>query len=344
MSPIALSDAAFEALGAVAWAAAPHATLASNKASARERARSGKNVRIMSERAGTGQGNLFEASGVTEQEVPARALYVVALPIGNAGDITVRALWLLSRMDAIAAEDTRVTAPLLARFGIATPLVAAHQHNEREAAQAILERLARGERVALVSDAGTPGVSDPGARVVRAALDAGYRVVPVPGASSAVAAVSAAGLAPGPFRFIGFLPTGRVERERQLRALAADGTPFVLFEAPHRIRELLALLATAIAGSRRVVLARELTKKFETIGAYEASELASLAAEERGEYVVLVDAGDDTAPDVDAVTRRWLDALAQELPPARAAAVAARVSGQPRDVLYRLAMQLKAPR
>jgi 16S rRNA (cytidine1402-2'-O)-methyltransferase len=295
----------------------------------------------MGERADNRQERLFELSGVTEQELPASSLYVVALPIGNAGDITLRALWLLSRMDVIAAEDTRVTRPLLARFGIDTPLVAAHQHNEQEAAAAVVSRLARGERVALVTDAGTPGVSDPGARVVRAALDAGCRVVPVPGASSTVAAVSAAGLAPGPFRFVGFLPTGRAERERLLRSLAADASPFVLFEAPHRVRELLVLLAEVLEPERRVVLARELTKKFETIGAHRAADLAELAADERGEYVVLVDAGQEQAADVDAVTRRWLEALLQELPPSKAAAIAARASGRPRDELYRLALQLK---
>lgn len=298
----------------------------------------------MSERAGNGRERLFEASGVTEQETPAGSLYVVALPIGNAADITVRALWLLSRMDVIAAEDTRVTRPLLARFGIETPLIAAHQHNEREAAQALIERVARGERVALVTDAGTPGVSDPGARVVRAVLDAGHRVLPVPGASSAIAAVSVGGLTPGPFRFVGFLPTGRVERERTLRALAAESSPFVLFEAPHRVRELLALMTDVLDPGRRVVLARELTKKFETIEVHRAADLGSLDADERGEYVVLVDASEAAAADVDAVTRRWLDALLQELPPARAAAIAARASGQPRDVLYRLALQLKTGR
>ena len=271
-------------------------------------------------------------------------MYVVALPIGNAADITVRALWLLSRMDVIAAEDTRVTRPLLARFGIDTPLLAAHQHNEREAARDVIERLARGERVALVTDAGTPGVSDPGARLVRAVLDAGYRVLPVPGASSAIAAVSAGGLAPGPFRFVGFLATGRVERERMLRALAVEGTAFVLFEAPHRVRELLALMADVLEPARRVVLARELTKKFETIEVHHAADLGALEADERGEYVVLVDASEEAAADVDAVTRRWLESLLQELPPARAAAVAARASGQPRDVLYRLALQLKPGR
>lgn len=300
--------------------------------------------RIMSERVGNGQEGLFEASGVTEQDMPAGSLYVVALPIGNAADITVRALWLLSRMDVIAAEDTRVTRPLLARFGIDTPLVAAHQHNEHEAAQALLGRLGRGERVALVTDAGTPGVSDPGARVVRAVLAAGHRVLPVPGASSAIAAVSVGGLAPGPFRFAGFLPTGRVERERSLRALAAEASPFVLFEAPHRVRELLALMTEVLEPNRRVVLARELTKKFETVEVHRAAELQALAADERGEYVVLVDSSEEAATNVDAVTRRWLEALLQELPPARAAAVAAKASGQPRDALYRLALQLKPVR
>ena len=298
----------------------------------------------MSERADNRHERLFEISGVTEQELPAGSLYVVALPIGNAADITLRALWLLARMDVIAAEDTRVTRPLLARFGITTPLVAAHQHNEREAAEQLVARLARGERIALVTDAGTPGVSDPGARVVRAVLEAGHRVVPVPGASSALAAVSAAGLTPGPFRFVGFLPTGRTERERELRALAAESEPFVLFEAPHRVRALLALLHDVVEPTRRIVLARELTKKFETIEAHQAAELATLEADERGEYVVLVDAGEERAADVDAVTRRWLDALLQELPPARAAAVAARASGQSREALYRLAMQLKPAR
>jgi 16S rRNA (cytidine1402-2'-O)-methyltransferase len=298
----------------------------------------------MGERAGSDERRLFEASGVEEQELPARALYVVALPIGNAADVTLRALWLLSRVDVIAAEDTRVTRPLLARFGIETPLTSAHQHNEREAAQQLVGRLARGERVALVSDAGTPGISDPGARVVRAVLEAGFRVVPVPGASSAVAAISASGLAPGSFRFVGFLSTGAVERERMLRTLAAEGAPFVLFEAPHRVRELLALMSAVLEPGRRVVLARELTKKFETIASHRASELGALVAEERGEYVVLVDAAAEPDTEIDPVTRRWLEELVQELPPARVAAIAARASGRPRDALYRLAMQLKPAR
>jgi 16S rRNA (cytidine1402-2'-O)-methyltransferase len=215
---------------------------------------------------------LVERSGVAEQDLPAGSLYVVGMPIGNAADITLRALWVLGRVDAIAAEDTRVTGPLLRRLGIDTRLIAAHQHNERAASAAILERLAAGERIALVTDAGTPGVSDPGALIVRDVLEAGRRVIPVPGASSLIAGLSAAGLAPGAVRFIGFLPTGQRERERTLRSAAADGAALVLFEAPHRIRALTALLAQALQPARRVVIARELSKKFETISVHAAAE------------------------------------------------------------------------
>ncbi len=284
--------------------------------------------------------DLLERAGLAGQDLPAGSLYVVGMPIGNAADITLRALWVLARVDAIAAEDTRVTGPLLRRFGIETRLIPAHQHNERKVATEILARLASGERVALVTDAGTPGVSDPGALIVRSVLDAGRRVIPVPGASSAVAALSAAGLEPGPFQFIGFLPTGARDRERALRTAAATGMPFVVFEAPHRIGELAALLASTLQPERRVVLARELSKKFETISTHTAEELSSLALEERGEYVVLVDASGPGAV-IDATALRWLQALLEELPPARAAALAARVTGMPKDSLYALALQLK---
>lgn len=283
---------------------------------------------------------LVDRSGVAEQDLPAGALYVVGMPIGNAADITLRALWVLGRVDAIAAEDTRVTGPLLRRLGIETRLIAAHQHNERAAAAAILDRLAAGERIALVTDAGTPGVSDPGALMVRAVLDAGRRVIPIPGASSPIAAVSAAGLAPGPICFIGFLPTGQRARERALRSAAADGAPFVLFEAPHRIRALASLLSQALQPTRRVVIARELSKKFESISVHPAAELVGLALEERGEYVVLVDAAE--SGDVDLTARRWLQVLLEELPPARAAALAARATDLPKDALYAVALQLKS--
>lgn len=278
-------------------------------------------------------------AGLAGQELPAGSLYVVGLPIGNAADITLRALWVLARVDTVAAEDTRVTAPLLARYGITTPLVAAHQHNERRAAAVLLERLEAGQRIALVTDAGTPGVSDPGMLIVRSALDAGVRVIPIPGPSSTVTAISAAGLAAGHFRQLGFLPTAAGERERQLRAVAAEPAASVLFEAPHRIRALLAALAVHLTPERRVVIARELTKKFESISVHRAAELADLAVEERGEFVVIVDAADVPRMDeLDASARRWLDALLGELPPARAAAVVSQMTGVPRETVYQAAL------
>ncbi|MGH6622877.1 MAG: 16S rRNA (cytidine(1402)-2'-O)-methyltransferase, partial [Burkholderiaceae bacterium] len=271
------------------------------------------------------------------------ALYVVALPLGNAADITLRALWILARVDVIAAEDTRVTRPLLERFGIHVPLLAAHRHNERASAQAIEARLDAGERVALVTDAGTPAVSDPGALIVRAALAAGRRVVPVPGASSAVAAVSVAGLAAHEFQFIGFLPTGVQQRKRMLADLAAQPMPFVLYEAPHRVRALLDLLASALTPTRRIVIARELTKKFEQVSVHRADDLAAFAVQERGEFVIVVDAAEAVSSSaVDPQTRRWLDALAVELPAARAAAVVAKVSGANRHELYEILKQRDA--
>lgn len=283
---------------------------------------------------------LIELSAVAGQQLPGGSLYVVGMPIGNAADITVRALWVLSHADAIAAEDTRVTRPLLARYGIATPLIAAHQHNERKAAQQILQRLARDERIALVTDAGTPAVSDPGALIVRAVLDAGGRVVPIAGPSSVMAAVSAAGLEAGPWLFAGFLPPRAREREQALRQLVSDPKPFVLFEAPHRIAALLQLLTKVAQPQRRVVLARELSKKFETISAYRVDQLIDVPVEERGEYVIVVDAAEQSH-DIEPSLVRWLTALLGEMPPARAAAIAAKASGHPRQALYALALQLK---
>lgn len=282
---------------------------------------------------------LIEASGVAAQELPTGALYVVATPIGNAADITVRAWWVLSHVDAIAAEDTRVTRTLLERYGIAAKLVAAHEHNERAAAQRIVERLRAGERIALVTDAGTPAISDPGALVVREALAAGLRVVPVPGASSFTAAASAAGIVGDELRFVGFLPSGAKKRAERLRAIAANGAACVLLEAPHRFADTARELAAALAPDRRVVVARELTKKFETIAALAAGGLADYAQrhEPRGEYVIVIDAYEPpaAAEEIDDATRRWLAALAEELPAARAAAVAAKATGLPRELLYR---------
>jgi 16S rRNA (cytidine1402-2'-O)-methyltransferase len=293
---------------------------------------------------GLQQDRLIALSEVAAQDLFAGSLYVVGLPIGNAADITLRALWVLSNVEAIAAEDTRVTRPFLARYGINTPLIAAHQHNEREMAPQVVARLVRGDRIALVSDAGTPGISDPGEVIVRAVLDAGLRVIPVPGPCSATAALSVAGLNTGPLVFAGFLPAGAQQRERSLRTLAADKKAFVLFEAPHRIADLIDLLSAVLAPERRVVLARELSKKFETVSVHKASDLAKLRAEERGEYVVLVDVEptiQSNADEVDPSVAHWLSVLLEELPPSRAAAIAAKASGQPKAALYQLALRLK---
>ncbi len=287
---------------------------------------------------------LCTAAGLREQDFPPGALYVVATPIGNAADFTLRALWVLAQVDCIAAEDTRVTRPLLERFGIRTRLVAAHEHNERAMAQTIVERLQRGERVALVTDAGTPAVSDPGALIVRAAHEAGMRVLPIPGASSVTAALSAAGLPLGGYRFIGFLPASARQRRACLQAIAGSAEPVVLFEAPHRIGATLRALADTLAAGRRVVVARELTKRFESIAVTLADRLVELAgdgrpgaaARARGEYVLVIEAAAAVtgAPELDETTHRWLQALAAELPAGRAAAVAAKATGLPRDLLY----------
>ena len=281
---------------------------------------------------------LIELAGLGTQHWPERALFVVATPIGNLADISLRALWVLAHVEAIAAEDTRVTRTLLQRFHIDTPLLAAHQHNERSAAALIVARLQAGARIALVTDAGTPGVSDPGAIVVRAVLDAGLAVVPVPGASSVLAAVSAAGLAEGALSFRGFPPSGAQARATWLESAAQDGSAFVLLEAPHRIAATLGDLARVLAPRRRVIIARELTKRFESIVVTTAQELPALleGLEPRGEYVLVVDAVavEPRLRAIDAATRAWLTALARELPASRAAAVAAKATGLPRELLY----------
>ncbi len=286
-----------------------------------------------------------ERSGVAAQDTPAGALYVVATPIGNAADLTLRALWVLSMADVVAAEDTRVTRQLLDRFGIDAPtLLAAHEHNERGAAEHIVTLLQAGQRVALVTDAGTPGVSDPGARIVATVQAAGLRVIPVPGASSVLAAVSAAGLGGHGFQFLGFLPKGTKERARTLAEAAAVGSAFVLLEAPHRVLDTLQALHATLEPARRVIVARELTKKFEAIEALAAGTLPAFARDHtpRGEYVVLVDEQEAAvAADIDAGTRAWLRALAEALPASKAAAVAAKATGLPRDALYATLMRGK---
>ncbi|CAG1017333.1 partial Ribosomal RNA small subunit methyltransferase I, partial [Burkholderiaceae bacterium] len=234
------------------------------------------------------------AAAAGSQQYPAGALYVVATPIGNLADLSLRAIHVLALADAVACEDTRHSAPLLRHLGLDKPLLAVHEHNERDAAQAVLARLARGERVAYVSDAGTPAVSDPGAVLVAAVQAAGLLAVPIPGASSAVAALSVAGdTRSAGFQFVGFLPTRAAERAAALQHLCAAPSAQVMFEAPHRI-EALARDLSAAAPQRRVTLCRELTKQFETVATMPTADLpAWLAADAnrlRGEFVLVLHA------------------------------------------------------
>jgi len=288
------------------------------------------------------------AAAAGAQHYPAGALYVVATPIGNLADITLRAIHVLGLVDAVACEDTRHSAPLLRQLGIdGKALIAVHQHNEREAAAGVLLRLARGERVAYVSDAGTPAISDPGAVLVAAAQAAGYRVLPIPGASSAVTALSVAGDAVvGPFTFVGFLPTRAGERAQALSALAASPHAQVLFEAPHRIEGLAQALAEACT-VRALTVCRELTKQFETVATMPAAALTAwLAADAnraRGEFVVVVHALGATGseadrPAFDATLRTLLGAL----PLKQAVALTAELSGAPRNAVYERALALKS--
>ena len=277
----------------------------------------------------------------------APALYVVATPLGNLADITLRALATLKSVDLIAAEDTRTSATLLRHYGICTATIAAHQHNEQTAAARIVALVGEGKSAALISDAGTPGVSDPGARMVQAVRDAGFAVVPVPGPNAAVAALSASGF-DGPFHFTGFLPPKSAARRKALAALKDVAAVLVCYEAPHRILDLAEDLAQEFEAARRVVVARELTKRFETIHACSVGELAAwLAADsnqQRGEFVVLVEGARKLVAQeagLDAETKRVLEILLAELPVKSAAALAARITGASKNTLYAAALALK---
>jgi 16S rRNA (cytidine1402-2'-O)-methyltransferase len=274
---------------------------------------------------------------------PRGTVYVVATPIGNLEDLAPRAIRVLREVALIACEDTRHTGLLCARFEIATPRVSLHAHNEARRVPELLERLARGESIALVSDAGTPLVSDPGERLVRAALDAGHAVVPVPGPSSVLAALVASGFATRPFAFAGFLPRKGAERARELAALAAFPGTLVLFEAPNRAAATLADLARAL-GPRRVALARELTKRHETILRGRVGELA--LDELRGELVIVVEGPDPGAAarpsedDVDAAADRL---LADGLSPRDAARALAESHGLSRSDAYARVLARRPP-
>ena len=284
--------------------------------------------------------NLHKDSGV---------LYVVATPIGNLQDISVRALEVLRSVALIAAEDTRHSKKLLAHYGIGTPLLAVHEHNEREVTGKLLQRLAGGEDIALVADAGTPLISDPGFYLVREAHQENLRVVPVPGPAALIAALSVAGLPPDRFMFEGFLPSKQAARRQRLQSLTAATATLIFYESSHRICGSLRDMADCLGGARAATVARELTKTFETILHGSLDELLqrveSDADQQKGEFVVLIhgaQARERSA--VDAETLRMLEVLLAELPLKQAAALAAKISGLSKNVLYEEGLKIKDAR
>jgi 16S rRNA (cytidine1402-2'-O)-methyltransferase len=279
-----------------------------------------------------------------QQHYPQGALYMVATPIGNLADIGLRALHVLDLVDCIACEDTRHTAALLQSYGLHKPLLALHEHNEAEAAQTVVQRLRDGQRVAYVSDAGTPGVSDPGARLCAVVMAAGLRTLPLPGASSITALLSVAGTGghDGRFVFTGFLSPKATERQREVQAIGADPRACVLLEAPHRIEALARDLAAL--DERPLTIGRELTKQFEEVAQVAARDfpawLQAGAHRTRGEFVLLVHpaATGDADDGMDETTLRTLDLLLAELPVKTAVKLCAEISGAPRNALYQAAL------
>jgi len=279
------------------------------------------------------------------QNNPASTLYVVATPIGNLADISLRALHVLAKVDALACEDTRHTQQLLRAYGLERPgsqLLAVHQHNEAEAAQTLIARLSQGERVAYVSDAGTPAISDPGARLVAAVRQSGYRVLPLPGASSVTTALSASGMTGDHgFVFAGFLPHKSGERQRAVHALAQESRAVVLLEAPHRIEAL--AQALSVLGERRITVGRELTKQFEQIETVTAQAFHGWLAEkpdrQRGEFVLVLHDAPVSATAGEGL--RVLQVLLPELPLKTAVKLAAEITGESKNELYDLALALK---
>jgi 16S rRNA (cytidine1402-2'-O)-methyltransferase len=273
------------------------------------------------------------------------ALYVVGTPIGNLADITLRALDVLRAAEVIACEDTRHARHLLDHHGIRSELFALHQHNENAAAERLLGPLSQGKRVALISDAGTPGVSDPGARAVAAVRAAGYRVVPIPGPSAAISALSAAGIMDPKFVFAGFLPSRVDARGTAIEALAAVEAALVFYEAPHRVVETVAALAAKLP-EREIVIARELTKLFEQIVRLPIAEavawLEADANHQRGEFVLIVTGPPPVdASELDAEALRVLKLLLAELPVKQASKLAAQITGQNKKAFYQRALELK---
>lgn len=273
-------------------------------------------------------------------------LYVVATPIGNLQDITLRALETLKAVDAIAAEDTRHTSGLLSHFGISKKLIAVHEHNEHQSAEKLLMQLNAGESIALVTDAGTPGISDPGAVVVDFVRKAGVKVVPVPGVSAVIAALSASGIVQNGFLFHGFLPASGAARRKVLEALKSQAVTLVFYEAPHRIVDSIADMCTVLGAERRITFACELTKTFETIYSCALSDavtwLEADTNQQRGEFVLLIEAANiKQEEEISEEALRVLRLLLTELPLKQAVKLAADITHEKKNVLYELALKLK---
>lgn len=286
-----------------------------------------------------------------QQDLPAGALYMVATPIGNLGDITLRALHVLSSVDGIACEDTRHSAALLQQFGIHKKCLALHAHNEHSASQTVLEHLAKGERWAYISDAGTPGVSDPGARLVDAAQKAALRVIPIPGPSAVSSAISVSGSvmlnSEGQFQFLGFWPHKTKERELILRDICESKKTSIFFESPHHIRETLLLLANSLEGDRQIFICRELTKKFEQLISIKANEISAwIEAHQtlKGEFIILIEgrpAAANEPVDHDALMR-WANVLSPFLSSKEIATVLSQILGIAKKEAYQIALDTKA--
>jgi 16S rRNA (cytidine1402-2'-O)-methyltransferase len=273
-------------------------------------------------------------------------LYVVATPIGNLGDITLRAIDVLKSVDAVAAEDTRHSSGLLAHLGIQKRLIAVHEHNEQQSAQLLLGRLQAGESIALITDAGTPGISDPGAVVVKLLLAHQIKVVPVPGASALIAALSVSGITEAGFQFVGFLPASGAQRRKHLETLITANTTLVFYEAPHRILACVQDMAEVLGGERTITIARELTKTFETIHRCPLKEALSWlqadANQQRGEFVLLVERGEQVvSSQVSVDSERVLQLLLDELPLKQAVKLAVDITGAKKNEVYARALALK---
>jgi 16S rRNA (cytidine1402-2'-O)-methyltransferase len=272
-------------------------------------------------------------------------LYVVATPIGNLKDITLRALEILKSVDCIVAEDTRHSQSLLQHYAIATPLIALHEHNERERTAKLLERLQKGESIALISDAGTPLISDPGYHLVREARQKGLRVTPLPGACAAIAALCVAGLPTDSFIFEGFLPAKSGARLQRLKDVASESRTLVFYEAPHRIIELLEAMREVWGGAKQVVIARELTKLFETITSGTLDELLTFihsdANQLKGEMVVMVEGEKTESDSATAEAQRILIILLKTLSLKEAVDIAMQITSQKKNFIYTMALELK---